>query len=499
MACVKTRFKFGVLLGCLLSIGNTAGATENVPTFADPLVRDPLIGQLIVKLKSTAEADSDEIAGPFAERLSQREDPTAALQRVIARVTQARAPRARVPRSATMSSPQSVSVKREMSGGAHVLQLQAPLEREGAEALAAQFQADPEIEYAEPDYVMFPTMEPTDPGYRNQWAYSDTSAGADLINAWDITTGSPDIVVAVLDTGVRMHSDLAANMLPGYDFISDLFTANDGDGRDPDATDPGDWTTEQESMQCMRRPPYYASNSSWHGTHVAGTIGAVAGNGIGGVGTSWSSKILPLRVLGKCGGSTSDIVDAMRWAAGLPVAGVPDNRYPARVLNMSLGGGGFCGRAYQYAVNAVTRKGAIVVAAAGNSNHYDVGQPANCSGVITVGATDSSGRRASFSNFGRRVDISAPGVEIFSTLNDGKTEPGRDSFAYYSGTSMATPHVAGVVALMLSVNPSLTQKQVKSLLQAGSRPFPKGSDCLRRGCGSGILNAAKSVWAASQR
>lgn len=187
---------------------------------------------------------------------------------------------------------------------------------------------------------MCPLLVPNDPQYTNQWHYKGTY-GIDAPAAWDIITGSTDIVVAVIDTGICNHADLAGRYLPGYDFVSDVLVANDGGGRDGDASDPGDWITAAEDGS-----GYFAgcgaSDSSWHGTHVAGTIGAASNNNFGVAGINWVSKILPVRVLGKCGGNTSDIIDGMRWAAGLTVAGVPANPYPAKVLNMSLGGSGAC-------------------------------------------------------------------------------------------------------------------------------------------------------------
>ena len=222
------------------------------------------------------------------------------------------------------------------------------------------------------------------------------------------------------------------------------------------------------------------SNSSWHGTHVSGTIGAVSDNGIGVAGINQNSKIQPLRVLGKCGGYTSDIADAIRWSAGLPVSGIPNNNpTPDRVVNISLGGSGACDSVTQSAINAAVAAGTVVVVAAGNSNS-DASNftPANCNNVITVAATGHTGSRAYYSNYGTSVEIAAPGGDaqlgktILSTLNAGTQGPGADSYANYQGTSMATPHVVGIVSLMLSLNPSLTPAQVTTMLQATATPFP---------------------------
>ncbi len=233
---------------------------------------------------------------------------------------------------------------------------------------------------------------------------------------------------------------------------------------------------------------------------MSGTIGAASNNGIGVSGVNWTSKILPARVLGVCGGYTSDIVDAMRWSAGIAVSGVPANANPARVESMSLGGSGACSSTFQSAVNDVVAQGTVVVVAAGNDDADAANtQPASCNNVIAVAAITQQGAKASFSNYGSKVAIAAPGVNILSTLNAGTTTPGADSYAYYSGTSMATPHVSGVASLVLSQNPSLTPAQVKALLQSSARAFPTGtgSDCTTALCGAGIVDAAAAVKAAT--
>ncbi|NDD65957.1 MAG: peptidase, partial [Acidobacteria bacterium] len=309
--------------------------------------------------------------------------------------------------------------------------------------------------------------------------------------AWDATTGSSSVVVAVIDTGITGHSDLNSNVLPGYDFISDVCSANDGNSRDSDANDPGDWFNNGDCGVTAAN-----DSSSWHGTHVAGTIAAVGNNSVGVVGVAMNSKILPVRVLGKLGGTTSDIADGMRWAAGLTVSGVPANSNPAKVLNLSLGGNGVCttGSTFQNAVNAVTAAGAVVVVSAGNSNLDSANfSPASCAGVITVASTTSSGSKSSFSNFGSSVEISAPGSGIWSTLNSGLTTPSTETYASYSGTSMAAPHVAGVAALLFSITPTLTPAQVLSLIQGSATAFPSVGGCSTSICGAGIINAQSSL------
>ena len=380
---------------------------------------------------------------------------------------------------------------RGMSGGGHVVQLARRLSRGEAHALAQRLARDPAVAHVEPDALMQPLATPNDAYYSQQWSFYEPAGGINLPAAWDITTGASGITVGVIDSGVVAHADLAGRLVAGHDFIGDTTVSNDGDGRDPDASDPGDYGCE-------------GSVSSWHGTHVAGTIGAAGHNGIGVAGVNWGSKIQPLRALGRCGGYTSDIVDAMRWAAGIAVPGVPANATPVRVINLSLGGSGACSPAFQNAVNDVTSRGVVVVVAAGNSNVDASGAtPASCSGVIAVAATLRSGGRAGYSNFGPKVALAAPGggsgSGIVSTFNAGSTGPGADSYAQYQGTSMATPHVAGVVSLMLSVNPALTPAQVLATLQATARTFPAGtgSDCSQALCGAGIVNAAAAVAAAA--
>lgn len=308
-----------------------------------------------------------------------------------------------------------------------------------------------------------------------------------------------------MDTGYRPHADLVANILPGYDFIVNTFTANDGGGRDTDASDPGDAVAAGE---CGVTPPNPQQYSSWHGTHVAGTIAAVANNAMGVAGIAFNAKILPVRVLGKCGGYVSDITDGIRWAAGInTVIGVPSNPNPAKVINLSLGSKlpSSCDPTYVGAINDARSVGATVVVAAGNLT-ADAGSysPGNCAGVITVAATDRNGVRAPYSNYGTAVEISAPGGNvsgsylngIYSTLNSGYTSPVNDSYAFYQGTSMAAPHVSGAAALLYSVKPTISPDEVYSVLASNARKFPVTggtNDCNNASCGAGILDAGRSV------
>ncbi|MFG6468766.1 S8 family peptidase [Roseateles sp. BYS87W] len=382
---------------------------------------------------------------------------------------------------------------RQSGTGAHIYKLDKALTHGELERLASDLKAgDANIAYAEPDRKMYPLMTPNDSSYTSQWDLYETTGGIRAPAAWDLATGT-GVVVAVLDTGIRPHADLSGQTVAGYDMINDAATANDGTTRDSDPSDPGDWTAAGECGTGSA-----ASNSSWHGTHVAGTIAAKTNNAAGIAGIAFNAKIQPVRVLGKCGGYTSDIADGMIWASGGAVAGLPTNATPSRVINMSLGGGGACDTTSQNAINSARSRGTVVVVAAGNENqNASNSNPANCSGVVVVAATDRNGSRAYYSNYGSIVTLAAPGGDvrssssngILSTLNAGTKAPGADSYAYYQGTSMATPHVAGVVALMLSAKPTATPDQIKAALQSSARPFP--GTCSQ--CGSGILDAPAAI------
>ncbi|WP_396269579.1 S8 family peptidase [Ideonella sp.] len=381
---------------------------------------------------------------------------------------------------------------RHTAHGAMVFQANARVPVAELEALAQSLQAAlPDLEYAEPDRLLQPQFVPNDTQYGSQWHYFEATGGLNLPTAWDLTKGA-GVVVGVIDTGYRPHVDLAANLLGGYDFIGDLFVANDGSGRDASALDPGDRVVAGE---CYAGSP--ARNSSWHGTHVAGTIAAVTNNASGVAGVAHAAKVTPARVLGKCGGYTSDIADAITWTSGGTVAGVPANTNPSRVLNLSLGGSGACAATTQTAINSARTRGTVVVVAAGNSNANVSGfNPANCAGVVAVASVNRSGSKAWYSNFGALIDVAAPGGDttvaangILSTLNTGTNTPLADSYAYYQGTSMAAPHVAGVAALMLARNPSLTPDLVESKLKSTARAFP--GVCVT--CGTGIVNAKAAV------
>lgn len=392
---------------------------------------------------------------------------------------------------------------RTMTDGAKVMMLPEKLPLDEVKKISEKLMTLPDVEYAEPDTKMYHTLIPNDPQYGSQWNYFG-SYGVNLPAAWDINTGSSSVVVAVVDTGITNHSEFSGRVLQGYDFISYALDGNDGNGRDSDASDPGDWVTYAESQSDW----FYGcqiENSSWHGTHVAGTIAANSNNGVGVTGVNWNAKILPVRVLGKCGGYLSDIADGIRWAAGASVAGVPTNANPAKVINVSIGGFGACQSTYQSAIDTATSLGAVVVVSAGNeAMDASNSQPANCNNVITVSATDGTGYLSSYSNYGTKVEISAPGGDfgydtgVLSTYNTGTTSPVSESYSALQGTSMAAPHVSGVISLMLSVTPTLTPSQIKEIIQNTAKDFNPFSICTSSPttCGSGIVDAAAAVKAA---
>jgi serine protease len=438
-----------------------------------------------------------------------------------------------------------------------------------SQALADQLAADPEVEFAVPDHRMRRLATPNDalfpvdgPGARGpasgQW-YLRTPNGEHpaSINAqvaWDTTRGSDSVIVAVLDTGVRPgHADLQGKLIGGYDFVSndpsnpgaatgpDPSISNDGTGRDGDPSDPGDWVTQSD---INANPAFWegcpALPSSWHGTQVAGIVGAATDNGAGMAGTGWNVRVMPVRVLGKCFGYTSDIQAAMRWAAGLTVPGVQNNANPVQVINLSLGGTATCNSAWSSAIADVTARGVVVVAAAGNSAGRAASAPANCPGVIGVAGVRHVGSKVGFSDVGPQLAIAAPGgncvnetgaclYPILSTSDAGTTTPLRETYTSAGvdaavGTSFASPQVAGVVGLMLSARaaaglPALTPAQLKSALQSSARAFPTGLTdaitgdplpqcrapndedqfeciCTTTTCGAGLLDAAGAVAAA---
>jgi serine protease len=399
-------------------------------------------------------------------------------------------------------------VARRTWNNALVLKLDRHMPVNELQVLAREIrESDATVQLAEPDRIKRTAFKPDDTLYPRQWNYFEKRS-INLPTAWNLTSGA-GAIVAVLDTGYRPHADLMANIVGGYDFISDADRARDGGGRDSVALDAGDWTNAGD---CGVGAP--ATNSSWHGTMVAGVIAAVANNALGVAGVAYGAKILPVRVLGKCGGYDSDIADGIVWAAGGTVAGAPPNAYPANVLNLSMSGLGACSATYQAAINAARDRGATVVAAAGDNNRSNAAgySPGNCDGVITVGSVDRiyGHGLTKNSNYGLNVQLSAPGGSfdevmnggILSTSNDGVHAPGsNDTYTYGEGTSLAAAHVSGVAALMLSRNMAMSPDQVLARMRANAQPFedygytPPYFECSY--CGAGVVDAYWSAFMAT--
>ncbi|MGA1315510.1 MAG: S8 family peptidase [Rubrivivax sp.] len=434
-----------------------------------------------------------------------------------------------------------------------------------ASDLVHRLQSDPEVAHAVVDGRVHAHAAPNDPLYASvpvaqatggpaagQWALkpvtAQTPSAIDAESAWPLTTGA-DVVVAVLDTGVLPgHPDLQGRLLPGRDFVSSLPQANDGNGPDGEADDPGDGLTDAEvnavggafyggaPTHCSRfnvlTGRYEPVDSSWHGTKISAIVAARANDGYGMSGVAPDARILPVRVLGKCGGVDSDIIAGMRWAAGLEVDGLPGAAAPrARVLNLSLGGVGPCSAAYQQAIDDVIARGVVVIVAAGNSAGQAVGTPANCRGVIAVGGLRHVGTKVGFSDLGPAITLSAPGgncvnirqgepclYPLLTATNGGVYGPDplayrhTDSFDFTVGTSFATGLVSGAAALMLSVRPDLTVWDVQEILRSSARPFPTAPagdtvpecrlpdaqeqlecHCTTALCGAGMLDARAAV------
>lgn len=386
--------------------------------------------------------------------------------------------------------------KRALAPDRHVLET-TPTE-EATRALIAALKADPDVAYAEPDYIRRRQGDPSarvpsDPLFDKQWALPMINAP----HAWGRgVTGSSRVTVAVIDTGWVQHPELMDRVAGGYDFISDATNSGDGDGRDADPTDTGDSTDQSSAL---------------HGTHVAGIIAADSDNGVGVAGLDWGCRLLIVRALGirRGTGVDSDIADAIRWAAGLHVDGVPDNGEPADVINMSFGGAGYS-QTMQDAVHDAVGAGAVVVAAAGNLAVDAKGDsPAGLDGVIAVGAVDQTGTIASYSNFGSAVVVMAPGGSPLRDPTTGTPEGVLSTiqlvgsgytYTYYAGTSQAAPFVSATVSLMKSVYPSMNAMDARRLLSAtanASAQCKSPLDPTVDGCGAGLVDVDAAVALAS--
>jgi serine protease len=489
-----------------------------------------------------------------------------------------------------------VATSRQMTPSMHVLFLQKTLYGADVNAVLDKLRTDPAIEFADVDQRRYAhSLSPDDPLFgppadvatsntslrSGQWFMQTPSTATILVNgtptqdlsatdavsAWAITTGSTGTVIADVDTGVRFdHPDLlragfdssragfGGRLLPGYDFVGQDYNrttsaalgtfliANDGDGWDPDPSDPGDWVSTSDfknslfpSTECGDPATHGPVDSSWHGTRVVGVLGALTNNGVGIAGMTWNPYILPVRALGKCGGYDSDILTAMQWAAGLSVTGVPDNPYPADIINHSLGGSGKCDSKslYPSVIHNLTGMGVLIVASAGNggSTGSTVDEPANCPGVLAVAGLRNVGTKVGYSSFGPEVGVSAPAGNcvnspgaclrsIDTTYNTGLTVPAVNSYTDQIspnlGTSFSAPIVSGIAALMRAVNANLTPAQLIARIQSSATAFPPNTanlpvcpnvgptpgtnpgecSCVPGQCGAGMVNALSAVKAA---
>ncbi len=541
----------GLLLAMAAAVAGLPASAQSPLKKAAPVAADPMIGQLMVKLRAPS-------AGERVQKLG------------AARV-------------AALSKAAGLSLEsvRPMSGDATVMQLPQPMPLSQAQAVIDRLRADPDVEWAAPDLPVrrLQTQVPPDQGFATlQWnlfapttPFTSTTVGggsktfipaggANLPTAWARSVGSASVTLAIVDTGVvGSQRDLNGRLLPGYDFISSTaltslgapanFVANDGDGRDADASDPGDWVTDSEELLYPNACGNSATGSSWHGTHMAGIVASQWGddvdsatgairNGTRTAGIGPALRILPVRALGKCGGTSSDVIDGIRWAAGLPASasgqtwaslGIPANANPANVINLSLGGStGACSPAYAAVVQEITARGVTIVAASGNDGAVGVLQPANCPGVIAVTAHVINGDNADYANIGPQVTISAPGggmptqlatnpalltsdnaYVIWSTGLFGATTPtstvsandlrSGDALLGLTGTSPATPQVSAAAALILSINPALTPAVVRGYITDNARPHPAGGYCLSaqglNQCGAGLLDIGAALTA----
>ena len=545
------------ILGLLIVLGLgatvAARAAEHNPIRSYPVSIGPEMSRVIVGFRATA---NNSVTQTFKPR-----DHAQSLAIVQAKTdaTDASSLAARVGLSMTKS--------RQLTPSMHVLFLKQTLYGAEVETALTNLRADPAVEFADVDQRRYAMSLPDDPlfvpttGASGQWYMQTPSettgdlAATDAVSAWTITTGSTGTVIADVDTGVRFdHPDLlragltgGGRLLPGYDFVGEdessssvplgtYLIANDGDGWDPDPSDPGDWisaTDQQSSVFSPSNCPI--QNSSWHGTRVVGILGAITNNDVGIAGMTWGSWILPVRALGKCSGYDSDIIAGIEWAAGMSVSTaanpVPDNPYPANIINLSLGGSGPCISAYQIALTTVTNMGTLVVVSAGNASGA-VGAPANCSvtvpGLIAVAGLRNDGTKVGYSSLGPEVGIGAPAGNCINavgaclksmdtTTNLGTTVPGESSYTNETntnlGTSFAAPVVSAIAGLMRSVNGNLTPQQLVARLESSASAFPVNTNalpvcpaavagtlecsCPATGeCGTGMVNALSAVNAA---
>jgi serine protease len=507
---------------CALAATQLSAAEYNPALHRPSAAEAPVSHRFIVKMRATDASRLQAQASQSGESAA-----TAAAMAAGAERVKALAARAHV----------TMNASRALTANLHVMEVTAATAAETEAQTLESLRNDPDVEYAVSDRRVYPhSTLSTDPlAATNQWYLQAVQPSAiNAIGAWDTTKGSDDVVIAVIDTGVRFdHPDLTGRLLAGYDFVSgdsngSFKTANDSNGRDSDASDPGDWVTSADA--CGK-----AEDSSWHGTRTSGIIGAMTNNGAGVAGITWNARILPVRVLGKCGGFNSDVLAGMLWAAGRHVDGVPDNATPARVLNISLGGEGSCDSASADVTSQLASQGVLIVVSAGNEGG-PVDSPANCPGAMGILGLRHAGTKVGFSSLGPEIALGAPGgncvntgageecvYSIGTTTNLGTTTPGTNSYTnkldhINVGTSFSAPIVSGIAGLMLAVNSNLKSTQLIARLKEGASPYPTTSDsgtvptchvptssndiqnteciCTTAACGAGMANANNSVLAA---
>ena len=550
---------------CLTRFPASAAIPESNPVRTHPVEIGPQAGRLVVGFRATA-------ANSVAKSIKFRGRPQSVT------IIQANTSEADVA-GLVQRTGLAMLRSRQMTPSMHVLFLQKTLYGADVNKALKALRADPAVQFAEVDRRRYPHALPDDPlflptsGASGQWYMQAPSAATimlggvatqdqsatDAVSAWAITTGNSGTVIADVDTGVRFdHPDLlragfdasrpgfGGRLLPGYDFVDQDYSrtspynalgtyliANDGDGWDPDPSDPGDWVSDTDlksplfpPTDCGDPTTHGHVDSSWHGTRVVGVLGAITNNGVGIAGMTWNPYILPVRALGKCGGYDSDIIAGIKWAVGISVPGVPDNPYPADIINLSLGGSGSCGTDYTDLVNTLTTMGVLVVASAGNESG-PVDAPGNCPGVLAVAGLRNVGTKVGYSSLGPEVGIAAPAGNcvvtsglcyrsIDTTYNTGATTPGGNSYTdqnnFNIGTSFSAPIVSGIAALMRAVNANLTPPQLIARIKSSSKPFPQpaglpqcptlaadGSGecaCVPGQCGAGMVNALSAVNAA---
>ena len=476
--------------GLLAQAAGLNAGRPSAPAFASPTSTAP-VDRLIIQYKAGVQPRSTSVVS------------------AAARDAQASAA-ALVSQSAELALAPGLRYLKSVSPRLHVAQLDRALPAGEAEALLQRLRSDPGVASVVIDRRLQRHDLPVDPYVTSpvsssyQWHLQSSASvpgGINAAGAWASSTGT-GVVVAVLDGGYQPHPDLTANLLTDndYDFIADLWTANDLNARDADARDPGDWvsaTDPNKPAACS------AENSSWHGTHVAGLIGALS-NGSEGVGVAHGAKVLPVRVLGRCGGYLSDILIGARWAAGLSTVAGSSLPIPRpKVLSLSLGVDVACDAGTQSVVDEIRAQGVGIVASTGNDGVNAITMPANCMGVVAVTAHTRDGLHPSYANAGPGVAISAPGGDpwnpVVSTWNSGITVPGSPAYVGMYGTSMATPQVAGVLALMASARGDLSIATLVALMRGAVQPFPNASYCFSNPgfCGSGLLDAGAAVAAAA--